>query len=78
MKQKGTVARKHPAGDEQILCPKCGNDKFKRSLSEIDSIVRLEFAKSGKAVKETVVSEGKIDFSYFCTTCDEILFNTQA
>jgi DNA-directed RNA polymerase subunit RPC12/RpoP len=69
MKQKGTAAQKQSAGTEQILCPKCGHEEFKRSVSETDSIVRLAFTKNSEAVQEIMIHEGNIEFAYRCANC---------
>ncbi|MGZ5544638.1 MAG: hypothetical protein ACXWIU_08170, partial [Limisphaerales bacterium] len=61
MKTKGTATRKYSADNPHIFCPKCGNDEFKRSLSEIDSIVRFKSIKNGEAIEEIVLHEGVVE-----------------
>jgi hypothetical protein len=73
MKKKGNTAHKKSVGEKPVFCPACGNLEFRRTLSETDSIVKLAYWKHGKAVKETIVSEGNIQFRYCCAKCGAIL-----
>jgi predicted nucleic-acid-binding Zn-ribbon protein len=76
MKKKGIDARPKFAGNTAIMCRTCGNTEFSRSLSEIDSIVQLAFAKGASAIKETIIREGKIEFTYRCIKCGVTMFDS--